>query len=163
MQASAAKKIYEAKGRPSDNPLIVHIADVSALRNLTDEVPGKAVKLAKAFWPGPLTMIVKKSAAVPYETTGGMDTVAVRMPNLSLIHISMTGAFVNLRNRCNTSFPFNFGNIISVSYTHLDVYKRQESNLRQPDSCCEERGLAVWLWKYVLCGISQSISNRGTF
>ncbi len=60
MQASAAKKIYEAKGRPSDNPLIVHIADVSALRNLTDEVPGKAVKLAKAFWPGPLTMIVKK-------------------------------------------------------------------------------------------------------
>ena len=49
MQASAAKKIYEAKGRPSDNPLIVHIADVSALRNLTDEVPGKAVKLAKAF------------------------------------------------------------------------------------------------------------------
>ena len=76
MQASAAKKIYEAKGRPSDNPLIVHIADVSALRNLTDEVPGKAVKLAKAFWPGPLTMIVKKSAAVPYETTGGMDTDA---------------------------------------------------------------------------------------
>ena len=60
MQASAAKKIYEAKGRPSDNPLIVHIADVSALRNLTDEVPGKAVKLAKAFWPGPLTMIVKR-------------------------------------------------------------------------------------------------------
>ena len=74
MQASAAKKIYEAKGRPSDNPLIVHIADVSALRNLTDEVPGKAVKLAKAFWPGPLTMIVKKSAAVPYETNGGIDS-----------------------------------------------------------------------------------------
>ena len=96
MQASAAKKIYEAKGRPSDNPLIVHIADVSALRNLTDEVPGKAVKLAKAFWPGPLTMIVKKSAAVPYETTGGMDTVAVRMPNhpIALALIAASGTYI---------------------------------------------------------------------
>ena len=96
MQASAAKKIYEAKGRPSDNPLIVHIADVSALRNLTDEVPGKAVKLAKAFWPGPLTMIVKKSAAVPYETTGGMDTVAVRMPNhpVALALIAASGTYI---------------------------------------------------------------------
>ena len=94
--ASAAKKIYEAKGRPSDNPLIVHIADVSALRNLTDEVPGKAVKLAKAFWPGPLTMIVKKSAAVPYETTGGMDTVAVRMPNhpVALALIAASGTYI---------------------------------------------------------------------
>ena len=96
MQASAAKKIYEAKGRPSDNPLIVHIAEVSDLRNLTDEVPGKAVKLAKAFWPGPLTMIVKKSAAVPYETTGGMDTVAVRMPNhpVALALIAASGTYI---------------------------------------------------------------------
>ena len=79
-----------------DNPLIVHIADVSALRNLTDEVPGKAVKLAKAFWPGPLTMIVKKSAAVPYETTGGMDTVAVRMPNhpIALALIAASGTYI---------------------------------------------------------------------
>lgn len=77
----AAQKIYAAKGRPSDNPLIVHIGKLSDLERLTDEVSQQARQLAKAFWPGPFTMIVKKKAEVPYETTGGMDTVAVRMPN----------------------------------------------------------------------------------
>lgn len=77
----AAKKIYEAKGRPSDNPLILHIASVEALKELAVEIPRSAYKLADAFWPGPLTMILKKSDRVPYGTTGGLDTVAVRMPN----------------------------------------------------------------------------------
>lgn len=81
LSQDAAKKIYAAKGRPSDNPLIVHIADIESLHELTDEVPEKAVKLAEKFWPGPLTMIFKKSNKVPYSTTGGLDTVAVRMPN----------------------------------------------------------------------------------
>lgn len=79
--ASAAEKIYAAKGRPSDNPLIIHIADIESLALLTDEVPEQARKLADAFWPGPLTMIFKKSAKVPYGTTGGLETVAVRMPD----------------------------------------------------------------------------------
>lgn len=79
--SSAAKKIYAAKGRPSDNPLIIHIADLESLSVLTDEVPEQARKLADAFWPGPLTMIFNKSANVPYGTTGGLETVAVRMPN----------------------------------------------------------------------------------
>lgn len=78
---SAAKKIYAAKGRPSDNPLIVHIADMKSLKHLTVHIPDEAEKLAEAFWPGPLTMIFNKSANVPYGTTGGLDTVAVRMPN----------------------------------------------------------------------------------
>lgn len=77
----AAKKIYEAKGRPSDNPLIVHIAEVSDLERVAKQVPEKAKKLAEEFWPGPLTMVVWKSDEVPYATTGGLDTVAVRMPN----------------------------------------------------------------------------------
>ncbi len=76
----AAKKIYAAKGRPSDNPLIVHIAEMKDLNVVSEYVPKEALLLAEAFWPGPLTMIVKKSGAVPYETTGGLDTVAVRMP-----------------------------------------------------------------------------------
>ena len=59
--ATAAARIYEAKGRPSDNPLIVHIADTGALTELADEVPETAYRLAEAFWPGPLTMILKKS------------------------------------------------------------------------------------------------------
>ena len=81
LHPEAAKKIYAAKGRPSDNPLIVHIADFSDMNRVAREVPEAAKKLADAFWPGPLTMIVWKSDAVPMATTGGMDTVAVRMPN----------------------------------------------------------------------------------
>lgn len=79
--ADAARKIYEAKGRPSDNPLIIHIADIESLSRLTDSIPEKARILAEKFWPGPLTMIFPKSSQVPYSTTGGLDTVAVRMPS----------------------------------------------------------------------------------
>ena len=78
LHPEAARKIYAAKGRPSDNPLIVHIADFSDMERVAREVPEAARKLAGAFWPGPLTMIVWKSDAVPMATTGGMDTVAVR-------------------------------------------------------------------------------------
>lgn len=81
LDASAAAKIYAAKGRPSDNPLIVHIAGMDMLKPLVSEIPENAKKLAKAFWPGPLTMILPKSDAVPYGTTGGLDTVAIRMPS----------------------------------------------------------------------------------
>lgn len=75
-----AKRIYAAKGRPSDNPLIVHIADFEALDKIAAEIPEQAKILSDRFWPGPLTMIFKKRDVVPYETTGGLDTVAVRMP-----------------------------------------------------------------------------------
>ncbi|MBO5278304.1 MAG: threonylcarbamoyl-AMP synthase [Lachnospiraceae bacterium] len=81
MNAEAAAKIYAAKGRPSDNPLILHIADKEGLAQITDKVPPKAEALMKAFWPGPLTMIFEKKKEVPYGTTGGLDTVAVRMPS----------------------------------------------------------------------------------
>lgn len=81
LDPEAAKKIYGAKGRPSDNPLIVHIAEFSDLERIAREVPPQAKLLAEAFWPGPLTMIVWKNDKVPYATTGGMDTVAVRMPD----------------------------------------------------------------------------------
>lgn len=81
LDEEAAKKIYAAKGRPSDNPLIAHIADFPDLKPLVAEIPEAAKKLMEAFWPGPLTMIFPKSDAVPYGTTGGLDTVAVRMPS----------------------------------------------------------------------------------
>ena len=77
----ASKKIYAAKGRPSDNPLIVHIADLNALVPIVKEVPEKAKILAEKFWPGPLTMIFEKSDLVPLETTGGLNSVAVRFPS----------------------------------------------------------------------------------
>lgn len=81
LNPDSSKKIYEAKGRPSDNPLIVHIARMEDLPALVRTVPETAKKLAQAFWPGPLTMIMEKSEAVPKETTGGLATVAVRMPS----------------------------------------------------------------------------------
>ena len=80
LDPEAAHRIYAAKGRPSDNPLIVHIAEFQDLYPLVAHCPKLAEELADAFWPGPLTMIFPKSEKVPAATTGGMDTVAVRMP-----------------------------------------------------------------------------------
>ena len=77
----ASKAIYAAKGRPSDNPLIVHIPDVSWVDGIVSEIPEAAKKLADAFWPGPMTLIFKKNEVIPLETTGGLDTVAVRLPS----------------------------------------------------------------------------------
>lgn len=76
----ASRSIYAAKGRPSDNPLILHISDMKELEPITREIPHRARTLAEHFWPGPLTMILNKAEIVPLETTGGLSTVAVRMP-----------------------------------------------------------------------------------
>ena len=81
LDAEASRKIYAAKGRPSDNPLIVHIADYDALSGIVSEVPETARKLADAFWPGPMTIILNKNDRVPSSTTGGLSTVAIRMPD----------------------------------------------------------------------------------
>ncbi len=81
LNARAAEKIYAAKGRPSDNPLIIHIAHMDALGRIVSDIPEQAHALAGAFWPGPITMIFNKAECVPYGTTGGLDTVAVRMPD----------------------------------------------------------------------------------
>lgn len=80
LNPDSSRKIYAAKGRPSDNPLIVHIAKLEDMDRLVESVTEDALKVAKAFWPGPLTMILRKSDCVPVETTGGLDTVAIRMP-----------------------------------------------------------------------------------
>ena len=81
LDPKASMKIYAAKGRPSDNPLIVHIADIRDLDKIVTEVPEKARVLAEKYWPGPLTMILPKADIVPKETTGGLDSVAVRFPS----------------------------------------------------------------------------------
>ena len=96
LRPEASGKIYAAKGRPSDNPLIVHIADFSDMERVAREIPDSARKLAEAFWPGPLTMVVWKSEAVPSTTTGGMETVAVRMPNhpIALELIRQSGCLI---------------------------------------------------------------------
>lgn len=92
----ASAKIYAAKGRPSDNPLIVHIADIKDLDYIAKDIPEEAYKLANAFWPGPLTMILKKTDYIPLQTTGGLETVAVRMPSHKIAQefIKAAGGFV---------------------------------------------------------------------
>lgn len=96
LNPEASKKIYAAKGRPSDNPLIVHISNMKALEKITSEIPENAKKMAEQFWPGPLTMIFPKSEQVPLETTGGLETVAVRMPNhpIALELIDVGGGYI---------------------------------------------------------------------
>ena len=94
--ASAIKKVFEAKGRPQDNPLIVHISDIEDIAKLTVEFPDTAAKLAEKFWPGPLTMILKKSDKVPFEVTAGLSTVAVRFPSHSVALAVITAAGVPL-------------------------------------------------------------------
>ncbi|MCR5774513.1 MAG: threonylcarbamoyl-AMP synthase [Lachnospiraceae bacterium] len=96
LNPSSSKKIYEAKGRPSDNPLIVHIAKLKDMERIAEDIPGTAYKLAEKYWPGPLTMILKKKEIVPYETTGGLDTVAVRFPvnMIAREFIEASGGFI---------------------------------------------------------------------
>ena len=96
LNKDASRKIYAAKGRPSDNPLIVHIARFEDLYPIVKEVPEEAKKLAETFWPGPLTMCFFKTDLVPKETTGGLDTVAVRMPNhkVALEFIKASGGYL---------------------------------------------------------------------
>lgn len=77
----AVRQIFAAKGRPADNPLIVHIAEMQALEQVAAVVPPLAVKLAEHFWPGPLTMILPKRSDIPEITSGGLDTIGIRMPS----------------------------------------------------------------------------------
>lgn len=96
LNRESSRRIYEAKGRPSDNPLIVHICEMQDLEGIARDIPEEARRLAAAFWPGPLTMILNKSEAVPSETTGGLKTVAVRMPSNEIARrlIAYSGGYV---------------------------------------------------------------------
>ena len=93
LSRDAARKIYAAKGRPSDNPLILHVSKIEEVNPLVESIPEKAKLLMESFWPGPLTLILKKSEIVPRESTGGLDTVALRCPDnaLSLALIEKAG------------------------------------------------------------------------
>ena len=96
LNPESSKKIYAAKGRPSDNPLIVHICNTEDMEKIARDIPAQAYALAKRFWPGPLTMVLKKAECVPAETTGGLSTVAVRLPDhkVAQAFIEQAGGFV---------------------------------------------------------------------
>ncbi len=86
LSEAAVAKIFIAKGRPQDNPLILHVADVSEIENFCHHIPPAAYKLAEAFWPGPLTMVLPKKDIIPKVTSGGLDTVGIRFPSNPIAH-----------------------------------------------------------------------------
>lgn len=113
----AVKKIYEAKGRPSDNPIIVHIARASDIGQLTPQLSPDIVKLADSFWPGPLTLVLKKNPNIPDVVTGGLDTVAVRIPDnpvaIELIRLSDTPIAAPSANLSGRPSPTRGEHVIS--------------------------------------------------
>ena len=120
LNEQAVKAVYEAKGRPQDNPMIVHISDAEQLPELIkdgkDGIGQDAIKLIEAFWPGPLTMIFKKSSAVPDATTGGLDTVAIRMPSsksaLTMIDLAGTPIAAPSANLSGKPSPTNADDVL---------------------------------------------------
>ncbi len=107
----AVVKIFQAKGRPFNDPLIVHIADIKELNRLSKQIPSVALKFAKAFWPGPLTLVLRKSELISDIITAGLDTVAVRMPDdniaLSLIREAQTPIVAPSANLFGRTSPTN--------------------------------------------------------
>ena len=90
LDADAVLRIFEAKGRPQDNPLIIHISELDQLEGLAEDISPAVYQMAEHFWPGPLTMVVKKKAIVPDRTSAGLDTVGIRMPSHPVARLSST-------------------------------------------------------------------------
>lgn len=122
---NAVKNIFKAKGRPSDNPLISHIADESELSLFAREVPETAKELIKNFWGGPLTIILKKKQGIPDSVTAGLDTVAVRMPSHSianaLIKLSGTPIAAPSANLSGSPSPTTSKHCIDDLYGRVDM------------------------------------------
>lgn len=115
LNPDAAARIFAAKGRPADHPLIVHLPDAEQLATWARDIPKEAIALARAFWPGPLTLILKKEEGVPDVVTGGQDTVGLRVPNhpvaLELLRAFGSGIAAPSANR--------FGRISPTTAEHV--------------------------------------------
>ncbi len=125
LDGEAVKKIFGAKGRPGDNPLIAHIGSWNQLAPLVQQVPETAKKLARAFWPGPLTIILEKSDRIPPETSGGLSTVAVRFPSHPTARAVIQAAGVPLAapsaNRSGRPSPTSFAHVYEDMNGRVDA------------------------------------------
>ncbi|WP_440059955.1 L-threonylcarbamoyladenylate synthase [Thermogladius sp. 4427co] len=121
----AVLRVFEVKGRPPDNPLIIHVNSLEMLDEVASSIPEVAYKLISKFWPGPLTLILPKSEKVPYEATGGLDTVAVRMPAhpvaLKLIGESQTPIAAPSANISGYPSPTKGEHVIRDLYSKIDM------------------------------------------
>ncbi|HHW47028.1 MAG TPA: threonylcarbamoyl-AMP synthase [Clostridiaceae bacterium] len=122
---NAVKKIFTAKGRPSDNPLIVHISNKNDVERLVSRIPSSAFRLMDKFWPGPLTLIMEKSRIIPHVITAGLSTVAIRMPShpvaLALIERSGLPVAAPSANTSGKPSPTNAKHVIDDLYGKVDV------------------------------------------
>lgn len=125
LDAQAVEKIFEAKGRPQDNPLIIHIADISWLPLYAAEVPETAYALAKAFWPGPLTMILQRADVIPGVVSAGLGTVAVRFPSHPVAQAIIRAAGVPLAapsaNRSGSPSPTTAAHVFHDLNGRIDM------------------------------------------
>ena len=125
LNKTAVEKIFKAKGRPSDNPLIVHVADKKSVGNLVLRIPEKAEKLMDAFWPGPLTLVMDKQSIVPDIITAGLDTVAIRVPShpiaLALIREAKLPIAAPSANISGKPSPTDSKHVINDLYGKVDV------------------------------------------
>jgi L-threonylcarbamoyladenylate synthase len=125
LNTAAVKNIFLAKGRPSDNPLIVHISSKQQINELVSELPAAASILMDTFWPGPLTIVLKKSDIVPHEVTGGLDTVAIRMPShpvaLALIRESGVPVVAPSSNTSGRPSPTEAKHVIEDLTGKIDI------------------------------------------
>lgn len=125
LNPDASMNIYKAKGRPSDNPLIVHIADKNDVKNLVSVIPETAKVLMDKLWPGPLTIIFPKSEIVPFETTGKLDTVAIRFPEnkiaQKLIELSKVPIAAPSANTSGRPSPTNAEHVSEDLFGKIDM------------------------------------------
>ncbi|NMA86583.1 MAG: threonylcarbamoyl-AMP synthase [Tissierellia bacterium] len=125
LEPRAVKKIFEAKGRPQDNPLILHIANTRDMAPLVESIPKDAEKLMEAFWPGPLTIIFKRNKLVPDIVSAGLDTVSIRMPNnpiaLKLIELSDLPLAAPSANTSGKPSPTSAKHVMEDLYGKVDL------------------------------------------
>ncbi|GAB4154805.1 MAG: L-threonylcarbamoyladenylate synthase [Winogradskyella sp.] len=130
----AVKAIFETKQRPFFNPLIVHIPNIEYLETLVEDIPEKAKLLAEAFWPGPITLVLKKKSIIPYLITGGKDTVAVRIPNHPMtLELLATLDFPLAAPSAN---PFN--RISPTTAEHVEGYFKNEIKMVLDGGPCQK-------------------------
>lgn len=124
LDEDAVRSIYQAKGRPSDNPMIVHIADTAQLADVASEIPEAAIPLIQAFWPGPITFIMKKTPEVPMTTTGGLETVGIRMPEnetaRALIRAARRPIAAPSANRSGKPSPTTYSDVLEDMDGRID-------------------------------------------
>ncbi|MEM4484268.1 MAG: L-threonylcarbamoyladenylate synthase, partial [Sulfolobales archaeon] len=125
LNRDAARRVFEVKRRPVDNPLIIHVKDFDQLNLVAREIPEKAYKLIKRLWPGPLTLILPRRREIPLETTGGLDTVAVRSPAhpvaLKLIELSERPIAAPSANISGRPSPTKAEHVIEDLYDSIDM------------------------------------------